>query len=260
MSTFDGQIVLVTGAGRGLGAAYARALAERGATVVVHDAGLALDGSGGDRSVADALAREIGGVAAHQDLRDVDACTTLVDRTLDAFGRLDAIVHNAGLLAIEPIEDAHRHWDDVRQTSLDAAFHITRAAWPAMKRARYGRLVFTTSSRAMYPRESVSGFAAYAASRMGAFGLMLAVAAEGADHGIRANAISPVVTGTRTSTRERSADLTPERVVPAVLHLSSTECTLSGVVVHAEGGSFHTVGWVDGEPLQFQTEGVVQTA
>src|SRR4051812_43468066 len=232
MSSFDGQVVLVTGAGRGLGAAYARAFAERGATVVVHDAGLAVDGSGGDRTVADTLAREIGGVAAHQDLRDAESCPTLVERTLDAFGRLDAIVHNAGLLAIEPLEDAHRHWDDVRQTSLDAPFHITRAAWPAMKQQRYGRLVFTTSSRAMYSRESVSGFAAYAASRMGAFGLMLAVAAEGGAHGIRANAISPVVTGTRTSTREHSADLSPEQVVPAVLHLASAECTLSGVVVH----------------------------
>jgi NAD(P)-dependent dehydrogenase (short-subunit alcohol dehydrogenase family) len=260
MSSFEGQVVLVTGAGRGLGAAYARAFAERGARVVVHDAGLAVDGGGGDRAVADALASEIGGVAAHQDLREVGACTTLVERTLDAYGRLDAIVHNAGLLAIEPLEDADRHWDDVRQTSLDAAFHITRAAWPAMKQQRYGRLVFTTSSRAMYPRESVSGFAAYAASRMGAFGLMLAVAAEGDAHGIRANAISPVVTGTRTSTRERSAELTPEQVVPAVLHLSSAECALSGVVVHAEGGSFHTVSWVDGEPLKFQSEGVVQTA
>jgi NAD(P)-dependent dehydrogenase (short-subunit alcohol dehydrogenase family) len=260
MSSFDGQVVLVTGAGRGLGAAYARAFAERGATVVVHDAGLAVDGGGGDRAVADALAKEIGGVAAHQDLRDVRSCETLVERTLDAFGRLDAVVHNAGLLAIEPLEEAHRHWDDVRQTSLDAAFHITRAAWPTMKEQRYGRLVFTTSSRAMYPRESVSGFAAYAASRMGAFGLMLAVAAEGEADGIRANAISPVVTGTRTSTREPSTDLTPEHVLPAVLHLASAECAFSGVVVHAEGGSFHTVAWADGEPMQFETEGVVQTA
>ena len=260
MSGFEGQVVLVTGAGRGLGAAYARAFAERGAKVVVHDAGLAVDGGGGDRAVADALANEIGGVAAHQDLRDVGSCETLVARTLDAFGRLDVIVHNAGLLAIEPLEEAHRHWDDIVHSTLDAAFHITRTAWPIMKEQRYGRVVFTTSSRAMVPRESVSGFAAYAASRMGAFGLMLAVAAEGADHGIRANAISPVVTGTRTSTRERSDELTPEHVVPAVLHLASSECTYSGVVVHAEGGTFHTVGWVDGQALQFEPEGVVQTA
>jgi NAD(P)-dependent dehydrogenase (short-subunit alcohol dehydrogenase family) len=252
MTRFDGQTVLVTGAGRGLGAAYARAFAAHGANVVVHDAGLELDGTGGDRSVADAVAREIGGLAAYEDLRDVEACYRLVER----IGPLDAIVHNAGLLAIEPLEEADRHWEDVRRTSLDAAFHVTRAAWPAMKEQQRGRLVFTTSSRAMFPREAVAGFAAYAASRMGAFGLMLAVAAEGEPHGIRANAISPVVTGTRTSTREASSDLTPEQVVPAVLHLASDECDFSGLVVYAEGGRFRTVGWVDGQPLEFEREGV----
>src|SRR5690349_5794078 len=92
----------------------------------------------------------------------------------------------------------------------------------------------------MVPRPSVAGFAAYAASRMGAFGLMLAVAAEGEEHGIRANEISPVVTGTRTSTRTETAELAPELVVPAVLHLASADCDDSGIVVHAEGGSFHT--------------------
>src|SRR5581483_4714859 len=237
VSGFDDQVVLVTGAGRGLGAAYARAFAERGATVVVHDAGLA---------VADAVAAEIGGVASYEDLRDADACAALVVRTVDAFGRIDAIVHNAGLLAVEPLEEADGHWDDVVRSTLDAAFHVTRAAWPAMKAQQYGRLVFTTSSRAMVPRESVAGFAAYAASRMGAFGLMLAVGAEGAPHGIRANAISPVVTGTRTSTRAADPALTPERVAPAVVHLASADCAVSGVVVHAEGDSFRTVAWVDG--------------
>jgi NAD(P)-dependent dehydrogenase (short-subunit alcohol dehydrogenase family) len=254
---FDDQVVLVTGAGRGLGAAYARAFAARGASVVVHDAGLELDGAGGDRSLAETVADELGGLAAFEDLRDVSSCYALVERTLGELGRLDAIVHNAGLQVVEPLEEADRHWDAVRATSLDAAFHITRAAWPALKEQRHGRVVFTTSSRAMYPRESVAGMAAYAASRMGAFGLMLAVAAEGAPYGIRANAISPVVTGTRTSTRAESAELSPEHVVPAVLHLASTGCELSGVVVRAEGGSFNTVGWLDGPSLEFEPQGVV---
>ena len=256
MTRFDGQTVLVTGAGRGLGAAYARAFAAHGADVVVHDAGLELDGTGGDHAVADAVADEIGARALYEDLRDVDACYAVIDRVVEAHGRLDAVVHNAGLLVIEPIEQADRHWEDVRRTSLDAAFHVTRAAWPVMKEQEHGRFVFTTSSRAMYPREAVAGFAAYAASRMGAFGLMLAVAAEGEPHGIRANAISPVVTGTRTSTRDASSDLTPEHVVPAVLHLSSDECDVSGLVVYAEGGRFRTVSWVDGRPLEFEREGV----
>jgi NAD(P)-dependent dehydrogenase (short-subunit alcohol dehydrogenase family) len=259
VTRFDDQVVLVTGAGRGLGAAYARAFAERGATVVVHDAGVALDGTGSDHAVAKAVADEIDGIAAYEDLRDPDACRALVEGTLERLGRLDAIVHNAGLLAIEQLEEADRHWDDIRGTTLDAAFHITRAAWPALKEQQFGRLVFTTSSRAMYPRESVAGFAAYAASRMGAFGLMLAVAAEGEPHGIRANAISPIVTGTRTSMRPPSAELAPERVVPAVLHLASADCEWSGVVVHAEGGSFHSVGWMDGQPLEFEREGVGAT-
>ena len=242
---------------RGLGPVPDGPVAEEHDLRLQDDAGLALDGSGGDRSVADAVAREIGGLASYEDLRDVAACRALVARTLEAYGRIDAVVHNAGLLAVEPLEQADRHWDDVRQTSLDAAFHVTRAAWPALTSQGYGRLVYTTSSRAMYPRASVAGFAAYAASRMGAFGLMLAVAAEGEAHGIRANAISPVVTGTRTSTREAAVELSPELVVPAVLHLASDECDFSGIVVHAEGGRFHTVGWADGGPIEFEREGVV---
>lgn len=245
---FDEQAALVTGAGRGLGAAYARALAERGASVVVHDAGLALDGGGGDSAVADAVVDEIdraGGTAvpAYEDLRSKEACVDLVAFAVETFGRLDAIVHNAGLLVFESLEEPHPSWDAVVRTSLDAPFHITRAAWPTMVEQGNGRLVFTTSGRAMRLKDSVSGLAAYSAGKMGAFGLMLAVAAEGAQHGIRANAVSPVAATRMLQRRAEPGELAPESVAPAVLYLASERCDVSGVVLRAADGTFGTVAW-----------------
>jgi len=273
---FDGRSVLVTGAGRGLGAAYARAFAARGASVVVHDAGVALDGSGGDPSVADAVASGIvarGGtaVAAYEDLRGEEACYRLVARALEAFGRIDAIVHNAGLHVLEPFEEAQPSWDSVLRTSLDAPFHVTRAAWPVLKEQGYGRLVFTTSAHAMWPKPSLAGEAAYATGKAGAFGLMLVAAAEGAAYGIRANAIAPVA-GTRISRRAISpGELAAELVAPAVLFLASERCEMSGAVLGAENGSFRALGWQAGPEFESATpeevaerwqerEGAAQTA
>jgi NAD(P)-dependent dehydrogenase (short-subunit alcohol dehydrogenase family) len=253
---FDGQVVLVTGAGRGLGAAYARAFAASGANVAVHDAGLELDGSGGDRSFADAIAGEVGGFACYEDLRDEGACSRLVEGALERFGRLDVVVHNAGLLVFEQLEDANQSWESVRKVSLDAPFHITRAAWPAMKRQGYGRFVFTTSGRAMRLKDSVAGMAAYNAGKMGAFGLMLVVAAEGAAHGIRANAISPVAETRMLQRKARAGELAPELVTPAVLYLSSARCDISGMVVTASGGKFGTVSWQPDAEFTFASEAV----
>lgn len=253
---FDNRVVLVTGAGRGLGAAYARAFAERGASVIVHDAGVEADGNGGDPSVAQAVADEIGGLACFENLEDHDAGTRVVDAALGRFGRLDAVIQNAGLVIWEELEDADRSWDRMRRISIDAAFQITRAAFPVMKSQGYGRFVFTTSGRAMAVERTKPGLAAYAVGKMAQFGLMIVAAAEGEEHGIRANAISPAA-ATRVLVREVArGELEPEQVVPGVLFLACEQCSFSGKVLEAAGGEFDVARWASSDGIDFGKEPV----
>jgi len=256
---FDGRVVLVTGAGRGLGAAYARGFAARGASVVVHDAGVEAGGGGADRGPADAVVAEIaaaGGTAAacYENLESESACLATVEFALDRFGRLDVVVQNAGLVIWEELEDAHRSWERMRRVSIDAPFHITRAAFPAMKGNGYGRFVFTTSGRAMAMDRTRPGLAAYAAGKMAQVGLMFVTAAEGAPHGVLANAIAPAA-ATRVFTRKvEPGELEPEQVVPGVLFLASDRCTVSGKVLEAGGGEFDVARWASSEDVDFGRE------
>ena len=253
---FDDQVVLVTGAGRGLGEAYARAFAARGANVVVHDAGVEPDGSGGDPSLAEAIAGEIGGVACVENLETEDGCRRTVELAVERFGRLDAVIQNAGLNIWEELEDAHRSWERMRRVNVDAPFHITRAAFPVMKRQGYGRFVFTTSGRAMAVERTRPGLSAYVVGKLAHFGLTIVTAAEGEPYGILANAVAPAA-ATRMLVRSvEPGELEPEQVAPGVVFLASSACTFTGKVLEAAGGEFDVARWTSSDEVDFGREPV----
>jgi len=253
--TFDGQVALVTGAGRGLGAEYARLLASRGASVVVHDAGVTADGDGFDPSVADEVAQQIsaeGGraVACYENLEDGAACRHLVQFAIDRFGRLDVLIHNAGLVVFSELkETSEKVWNRMVNLGVHAPYHLIRTALPIMQQQRYGRIVLTTSGRAFRVSDCVPGLVGYSVGKMAQLGLMVAVAAENQGNGVHINAISPVA-ATRVLRRHRP-ELLPELVAPGVAFLASTACTISGVVLLAAGGRFQTARWTDRQGVDF---------
>jgi len=250
---FDGQVIVVTGAGRGLGAAYARLIAARGGSLVVHDAGVAQDGTGFDPLVADSVVAEInaaGGIAAacYENLEDSGASERIIEFTIRRYGRIDALVNNAGLVVFaSPAETGPAVWDRMVAIGISAPFHLARAAIPHMRDQGYGRIVLTTSGRAMRVEDCVPGLIAYSAAKMAQVGLMVGLAAELRGVNIQVNTISPVA-ATRVL-RRNAPELAPDLVAPAVAFLASSLCSASGVVLHAGGGHFRGAWWDRGDTV-----------
>lgn len=257
MIRLNNHVAIITGSGRGLGAAYARLLAERGAHVVVHDAGVNKDGTGFDPNVAaDAASRirEAGGVAFANNviLDSRDNCYSLVETTLLKFGRLDILIHNAGWVAYQSVQELTPDFlQRAISINLEAPTWLAQAAFGIMKQQNYGRIVLTTSDRAIYQQYALSGLAAYAMGKMAQIGLMNVLAVEGQEHGIVVNAISPVAKTRMWNIQDEPLDLQPDQVAPGVLYLASPECRESGFILRASNGQFTAARWIERDNVDY---------
>jgi len=243
---FDGRVAVVTGAGGGLGRSHALEFAKRGAKVVVNDFGGAVDGSGGSPVAAEAVAAEIraaGGeaIANGGSVTSDEDVAGLVRQTLDAFGRVDIVVNNAGVLRDRSFSKmSMADFAFVVDVHLVGSARVSQAFWGAMKDQHYGRVVLTTSAAGMFGN---FGQANYGAAKMGLLGLMNVLRLEGARDDIRVNALAPVaatrMTATTATGQERAADphMDPH-VASAGLMVLAGEDAPNGVVLCAVGGSY----------------------
>ncbi|MEY2432147.1 MAG: hypothetical protein QOC92_1872 [Acidimicrobiaceae bacterium] len=237
----DGKVAIITGAGGGLGRSHALELAKRGALIVVNDLGGSMDGEGGSHTAAQKVVDEIkaaGGEAVpnYDSVATPEGGESIVQTAIDAFGRVDIIINNAGILRdasfknmtkemLEPIIDVH----------LKGAFYVTRPAWQLMRDQGYGRIVNTSSGAGVFGN---FGQTNYGAAKMGLVGFTRVLAVEGAKNNIKANAIAPVAK-TRMTEELLGAvadKLAPEFVTPVVTYLVHESCPVSGEVYSVGGG------------------------
>jgi NAD(P)-dependent dehydrogenase (short-subunit alcohol dehydrogenase family) len=238
---FDNRVAVVTGAGRGLGRAYAQLLAARGAKVVVNDVGGALDGDGMDAGPADEVVGEItaaGGtaVACSASVATREGGEAIINTALEHFGTIEILVHNAGNVRRGSLKDmSYEDFDAVLDVHLRGAFHVVRPAFPVMCEAGYGRIVLTSSIGGLYGNHNVAN---YAAAKAGVIGLSNVAALEGAADGVRCNVIVPAAVTRMADGIDTSAypPMGADLVAPVVGWLAHETCSVTGELFIAVAG------------------------
>lgn len=257
---FTGRTAIVTGAGRGLGFSYARLLATLGANVVISDVGADKLGAGGDGSIAMHAAHTLKDkglrvVGHHGDLSTEQGCQQLVEKAIEAFGQLDILIHNAGWVGYQPIEEADALFiGRAVDINIYTPVWLCKFAWKYLKHSTAARVVLTSSDRAMYQHYAQPGLVAYAAGKMAQLGIMNALSIEGAPVGILVNAVSPVAKTRMWGVTEAPENLKPEWVAPGVAFLASQQCKDSGYVLRASNGQFTATRFVENPGVDYPVD------
>jgi NAD(P)-dependent dehydrogenase (short-subunit alcohol dehydrogenase family) len=250
LSDFIDKVVVVTGAGRGLGRSHAIEFAKRGAKVVVNDLGGAVDGTGSGntaQAVVDEIIQLGGKAIANTDsVAEVEGAQKIIDSAVSHYGTVDILVNNAGILRDKTfLNISKENFKAVLDVHLMGAVYVTSAAWPVMAKKGYGRIVFTSSESGIFGNFGQSN---YATAKMGLVGLMNVLKLEGARKGIFTNCLAP---GARTRMTESLPDQNngvPEQVSPAVLYLCSEDAP-NGIILQASGGRFSILKMCHGESV-----------
>ena len=238
---FDNRVAVITGAGRGLGRAYALLLASRGAKVVVDDPGVGLKGDGVDVGPAQEVVQEIeaaGGeaVACTESVGTPEGGNAIIQAALDRYGRIDILIHNAGNVRAASLKEmTQADFDSVLDVHLRGAYHVVRPAFPVMCKAGYGRVVLTSSIGGLYGNHRVAN---YGVAKAGMIGLSNVVALEGEAEGVKCNIIIPGAVTRMAEGIDISAypPMGAELVAPVVGWLCHESCSITGEMLVSIAG------------------------
>ena len=253
------RVVVVTGAGGGLGRAYALTLSREGAAVVVNDLGGSRDGTGSGSAMADQVVDEIkkaGGraVANYDTVAEPAGAENIIKTALDEFGRVDGVVSNAGILRDGTFHKmTFENWDSVLKVHLYGGYNVVRAAWPHFREQSFGRVVVATSTSGLFGN---FGQANYGAAKLGLVGMINTLAQEGAKYNIKTNAVAPIAATRMTQDilpEEVLKNLTPEFVAPVVAYLCTEEVPDSASVFIVGGGKVQRAALFQNEGITFKT-------